>query len=185
MFVSSLAIALCIALCGDANAFAQTSKQQPFVQKFLLDWFKNSEMVATLHSEHIKSSQVQHMMKSTSLVKASDDDKLRFAESFMGRLVSEAMAKEQQMLGKWKVEKIIETAASETGVFDVEAGHEQLLSIIEKAPVTLFSFVDCPWCLLAKKLLQEEPYLLSSNADGKNGMLQIIELEDMGWKGKE
>lgn len=63
----------------------------------------------------------------------------------------------------------------------MDTSHEKLLGIIENTPVTLFSFVDCPWCLLAKKLLQQEPYnqLLDS------GMLQIIELEHLRWTGKE
>jgi glutaredoxin len=187
IFFSMLISASVVAcLCRYANAYSPPSPtSSPSVQTILLEWFKNSELVARLHAEHVASPQVQHMMKSTQLVKAADDDKLRFAGSFMGRLVSDAMAKEQQMLGNWKVQKIIEAATPETGVFDIEAGHNQLLNIIERAPITLFSFVDCPWCLLAKKLLQEEPYRLDYGIDGDNRMLQIVELEDLEWKGKE
>ena len=175
-----LLIAAC--LCNCVHPYSPPS----IIQTKVLQWFKNSDLVAKLHAEHIASPQVQHMMKSTQLVKAPDNDKVRFAESFMGRLVSDAMAKEQQMLGKWKVQKIIEAATPATGVFEVEAGHEYLLEVIGKAPVTLISFVDCPWCLLAKKLLKEEPYRLDGNFDDDSDkILQIVELEDLGWKGKE
>jgi glutaredoxin len=175
-----LLIAAC--LCNCVHPYSPPST----IETKFLQWFKNSDLVAKLHAEHIASPQVQHMMKSTQLVKAPDHDKVRFAESFMGRLVSDAMAKEQQMLGKWKVQKIIEAATPGTGVFEVEAGHEYLLEVIGKAPVTLISFVDCPWCLLAKKLLQEEPYRLDRNFDDDSDkILQIVELEDLGWKGKE
>ncbi len=117
------------------------------------------------------------------------------------------MAKEQELLGDWKIDKIVEAAGSE---FDEETSHENLIRILlneyyddcddgdgrslddssssliigsKRTPkVTLFSFVDCPWCLLAKQLLQEEEYqsLLLDNDDA----LQIIELEDLGREGK-
>ena len=167
----------------------KSSNIKSSVQETLLEWFKNSDLVAKLHAEHIVSPQVSHMMKSTKLVDASDADKLRFAESFMGKLVSDSMAKEQELLGKWKVNKIVEVASKSnsldddgistaSGGFDIEASHEELLELIRGTPITLFSFVDCPWCLLAKKLLEVEPYAVQN-------MVQIIELEELGWNGKE
>lgn len=125
-------------------------------------------------------------------------------------MVANVMAKEQELLGDWKIDKILEAAGRE---FDEDASHENLMRILWNGyhdrndddgrsldddddgsssssrdkrsttpKVTLFSFVDCPWCLLAKQLLQEEEYqsLLLDN----NDTLQIIELEDLGREGK-
>merc|ERR1712066_711306 len=41
----------------------------------------------------------------------------------------------------------------------------------------MFSFVDCPWCLAAKRLLQEDLAL-------DNHELLVLELEDLGRRGK-
>lgn len=119
----------------------------------------------------------------------------------MGRMVANVMAKEQELLGDWKIEKIVEAAGEE---FDEVVSNENLRRILwngydddpdssssrvlgtniqrKSSPkVTLFSFVDCPWCLLAKQLLQHEEY--QSLLD-KDTTLQIIELEDLGVEGK-
>lgn len=182
------------------------------LQKSFLEWFKNSEMVQKLHTKHIQSSSVDHMMKSTILVNASDENKIKFANSQFGKIVSDTMAMEYQLLGEWKVQKIVEAASlSETDEnnvmknkrlsssssssssmsFDVEGNHKELLQILEKKPITLFSFVDCPWCLLAKKCIQEEVEEIErmsgydSNLSSLSSIIQIIELEYLGWKGKE
>lgn len=108
---------------------------------------------------------------------APDASKLEFADSFMGQIVANIMAKEQELLGYWKIEKIVEAAGD---AFDEEKSHENLIKILCNGPkVTLFSFEDCPWCLLAKRLLQEEYYL------GSTDKIQIIELEHLGQEGKE
>ena len=121
---------------------------------------------------------VQHMMKATPLVKASDNDKIAFASGSWGKIVADVMKAEQELLGAWKLEKIKEAAGEN---FDKEAALVRLKQLVNRTPVTVFSFADCPWCLLAKKLLQEEPY----NLNGEGGTLQIIELEDLAWEGKE
>lgn len=121
------------------------------------------------------------------------------------------MAKEQQLLGDWKIEKIVEAAGND---FDEEMSHDNLMRILRNgysydsdeenidnnsssisidgidthspSPiVTLFSFVDCPWCLLAKQLLQEgEEYRQLLLLDNDDALLQIIELEELGQEGK-
>ena len=152
------------------------------------------------------------MMKSTPLVDAPDTAKLEFATSFMGRMVANIMAKEQQLLGDWKIEKIVEAAGND---FDEEMSHDNLMRILRNgyyssdsdeenlannsssigiddgidthcpSPiVTLFSFVDCPWCLLAKQLLQGEEYRQLLLLDNDDTLLQIIELEELGQEGK-
>ncbi len=121
----------------------------------------------------------------------------------MGQMVANVMAKEQQLLGDWKIDKIVEAAGEE---FDEGVSHENLMGILwngyyengdqvddgsrvllgnnikrRSRKVTLFSFVDCPWCLLAKQLLQDEEYQSLLDEDTS---LQIIELEDLGVEGK-
>lgn len=155
------------------------------LQTTLLNAIKTSSLLTNLHQKHIDSPKVSHMMKSTPLVDAPDSAKLEFATSFMGRLVANVMAKEQEMLGDWKIEKIVEAAGND---FDEEKSHENLMRILlngygntDRSPkVTLFSFVDCPWCLLAKQLLLQEEYKLLLD----DRTLQIIELEDLGYEGK-
>ncbi|KAL7497986.1 hypothetical protein ACHAWT_006841 [Skeletonema menzelii] len=174
------------------------------LQTQILNAIKSSSLLNKLHQQHIESPTVSHMMKSTPLVDAPDSAKLQFATSFMGQVLANIMAKEQQLLGDWKIEKIVEAAGSD---FDEEVSHDNLMRILRngyydsenldssveglgthrhrstlRSPIVLFSFVDCPWCLLAKQLLQQEEYqqLLLDN----EGTLQIIELEELGLEGK-
>lgn len=142
-----------------------------------MNWVKSSSLFSELHQKHVASDTVQHMMKSTSLVDAPDEAKVRFANGPFGKMVADAMASEQKLLGDWKLGKIVEAAGDE---YDEDDAHNDLLDVLDRAPVTIFSFVDCPWCLLAKKLFEDEYSL--SNGDGT---LQIIELEDLGRDGKK
>ena len=148
------------------------------LEQAIVEWVKSSKLLADLHQDHVAAPGVQHMMKATPLVKAPDDDKIAFASGPWGALVADVMRSEQELLGDWKLEKIVEAAGDK---FDEETSLARLQELVNGAPVTVFSFVDCPWCLLAKKMLQVRPYKLS---DG-DGTLQIIELEDLAWEGKE
>jgi len=145
-------------------------------QNAIVNYIKTSTLFNELHEEHVTSNQVRHMMKSTPLVNAPDKDKIQFANGPVGKLISDIMASEQALLGDWKIEKIVEAAGQD---FNEHEGYESLIQVLNQAPITLFSFVDCPWCLLAKQLLEEEYQLI--NGDGK---LQVIELEDMNRDGK-
>ena len=116
----------------------------------MVNWVKSSNLFASLHQEHVSSSQVRHMMKSTPLVNAPDEAKVEFANGPFGKMVAKMMESEQALLGDWKLDKIVEAAGED---FDTDAGHQYLLNVLDQVPVTLFSFDDCPWCLLAKKLL--------------------------------
>ena len=167
----SLAIAflcICQPCCTNAWSFEKT----------IVDWVKTSTLFADLHQEHVASDEVRHMMKATPLVDAPDDAKMDFAMGPFGKMVADMMASEQALLGDWKLKKIVEAA----GGFDEDAGHQYLLDVLNEAPITLVSFVDCPWCLLAKKLLKDEYQLGNSGYDDKK--LQIIELEELGRNGK-
>jgi len=133
----------------------------------VLDWFKNSEMAAKRHQEHVNGDGVTHMMKGTPFVNAPDALKLRFVNDGAGRLVSEFMRREQRELGQWKVEKIMEAAGPE---FDRRAAMKELKEIARSAPVVVLSFVDCPWCLAAKTLLLDELELPPDS-------VRVVELE--------
>lgn len=146
-------------------------------ERAIANWVKSSDLFARLHEEHVASSQVRHMMKSTPLVDAPVDAKIDFANGPFGNMVAKMMESEQRLLGDWKLVKIVDAAG---GDYDEDAGHRCLLDVLDRAPVTLFSFVDCPWCFLAKRLLEDEYGLVHGD-----GILQIIELEDLNRKGKE
>jgi len=124
--------------------------------------------------EHIESEQVVHMMKGTAFASAPDELKLKFVGEAVGRFVADLMQMEQQLLGDWKVQKIVEAAGPD---FDAATARRELMELASERPVVLFSFVDCPWCLAAKQLLLEELHLDESR-------LRIHELEDLGRQGK-
>lgn len=139
-----------------------------------LDWFKNSEVAAKRHQEHVEGEGVTHMMKGSLFVKAPDALKLRFVNDAAGKLVSEFMRREQQELGQWKVEKIVEAAGPS---FDGRTALQELRELARSAPVVVLSFVDCPWCLAAKTLLLDE---LAVPLDA----VRVVELEELGRDGK-
>ena len=168
----------------------------------VLNWFKNSEMAASKHAEHVAGDGVQHMMKGTLFAKAPDSLKLKFVNDGAGRLMSEFMRREQAELGEWKVEKIVEAAGPS---FDRRAGLQELRETARSAPVVVLSFVDCewrrrveptarqstrlthlsvltwlcagPWCLAAKTLLLDELALPPE-------AVRVVELEELGRQGK-
>ena len=144
-----------------------------WAQNALLSWFKNSEFAKEKHEEHVKSESVMHMIKGTPFASAPEELKLKFVDQPGGQFVSDFMQLEQQMLGDWKVGKIVEAAGSD---FDAPTARQELLEIVAECPVVLFSFVDCPWCLAAKQLLQQ-----TALSDDE---LRVVELEDLAERGK-
>eukprot|EP00578_Thalassiosira_sp_NH16_P020412 CAMPEP_0181093490 /NCGR_PEP_ID=MMETSP1071-20121207/9475_1 /TAXON_ID=35127 /ORGANISM="Thalassiosira sp., Strain NH16" /LENGTH=238 /DNA_ID=CAMNT_0023175731 /DNA_START=246 /DNA_END=962 /DNA_ORIENTATION=+ len=154
--------------CDCANAWS--------FEKAMVNWVKSSQLFADLHREHVSSRQAVHMMKSTPLVDAPDEAKMDFANGPLERTVANMMESEQALLGDWKLGKIVEAAGEH---FDETSSHLYLLEVLDRAPVTLVSFADCPWCLLAKKLMEDEYQLINGD-----GTLQIIELEDLERDGK-
>lgn len=143
------------------------------------DWFTKSAGVNDLHREHVKSDTVQHMMKSVPwLAGAPDENKLQFARGSAGEAVSEFMRLEQRYIGDWKVERIVEAAGPE---FDASSMRKSLLDTVSSSPVVVFSFVDCPWCLLAKERLRA----MEGNAQFlPKGSVRVVELEELGREGK-
>ena len=164
----------CGGACPTTRRYTVSMKQEPsrpsledVIWGAVLDWFKNSEMAAKRHQEHVNGDGVTHMMKGTPFVNAPDALKLRFVNDGAGRLVSEFMRREQRELGQWKVEKIIEAAGPE---FDRRAAMKELKELARSAPVVVLSFVDCPWCLAAKTLLLDELELPPDS-------VRVVELE--------
>eukprot|EP00592_Proboscia_alata_P008731 CAMPEP_0194362756 /NCGR_PEP_ID=MMETSP0174-20130528/10586_1 /TAXON_ID=216777 /ORGANISM="Proboscia alata, Strain PI-D3" /LENGTH=273 /DNA_ID=CAMNT_0039135853 /DNA_START=51 /DNA_END=872 /DNA_ORIENTATION=- len=198
MLVSKLLLPITIA-CIQYPFASSWSFQQPTkptksnehndLKQWLGSWFQNSAWAAELHESHVVSPTVQHMMKGTPLASASVAEKLSFATGPGGRLVERIMAAEQELLGEWKVRKIVEAAMgrlepeSNEFLFDVEGSHDRLCDVIDGHAVVLFSFVDCPWCLLAKRMLDAEPYTSLSRIPPE-AIVKVIELEELGWEGK-
>ena len=136
-------------------------------------WFQNSEGVAKLHSKHVAADQTVHMMQGTPFASAPDELKRDFARGPAGAAVARFMRLEQQYIGDWKIGRIVEAAGAG---FDRAAAREELRQYLEASPVVLFSFVDCPWCLLAKDRLREECT--------DDAAVRVIELEPLGREGK-
>ena len=143
-------------------------------------WFTKSEGVAALHRKHVEGNQVLHMLKDTPMAAAPDSLKLDFARGPAGRAVAQFMRAEQEYIGDWKIERIIEAAGEG---FDASAERNRLVEQAASHPVVLFSFVDCPWCLLAKERFQA---IEASEAEAwlPPGSIKVVELEDLGRNGK-
>ena len=145
--------------------------------KLFFNWFKSSEAVAAIHRKHVQGDTVQHMLKSTPFAAAPDELKLQFARGPAGAAVSEFMRLEQQYIGDWKLERIVEAAGTD---FDPIAARDLLVAEATTAPVVMFSFVDCPWCLLAKGALRAQISIAGAPEDA----LRVVELEELGREGK-
>ena len=91
--------------------------------------------------------------------------------------VAEFMRLEQQYIGDWKLERIVEAAGTD---FDPIAARDLLVAEATTAPVVMFSFVDCPWCLLAKGALRAQISIAGAAEDA----LRVVELEELGREGK-
>ena len=143
-------------------------------------WFRESEGVAALHAKHVASETVVHMMQDTPFASAPDSLKRDFATGPAGDLVAKFMQLEQTHIGDWKREKIIEAAGPG---FDAASARAALRGYVDASPAVIFSFVDCPWCLLAKELVAEELARCDA-ADRAEDALCVVELESLGREGK-
>lgn len=141
------------------------------VIRWFLDEMRTSPLVEEKHAEHCQSFGVTHLFKGTPLVNLPDKYKLQFVDSWAGKTLATVMAEEQVHLGDWKIEKIIEAA----GKYDEEEVLQEMNDQINGSEVLMYSFEDCPWCIAAKALLEEEYHGIS---------LEVIELESLGPKGK-
>ena len=81
------------------------------------------------------------------------------------------MDEEQDCLGDWKIEKIIDAA----GNYDSQSINSEIQDLIGSAPIVVYSFVDCPWCIAAQSLLQSE----YSDVE-----VTYVELETLNRRGK-
>ena len=159
------------------SASVATAHSLSLPAKLFFNWFKGSEAVAAIHRKHVQGETVQHMLKSTPFAAAPDELKLQFARGPAGAAVSEFMRLEQQYIGDWKLERIVEAAGTD---FDPIAARDLLVAEATSAPVVMFSFVDCPWCLLAKGALRAQIFIAGAAEDA----LRVVELEELGREGK-
>ena len=149
----------------------ESSPLERWVIRRLLDWFQTSEFVETQHRSHVEASGVTHLLKGTPFAEATDAQKQSFARSALGRLVSRVIEEEGLYLREWKIEKITEAAGD---AYDAAAARADLETFAAKKPIVVFSFVDCPWCVEAKSLL-ETHYA---------GDYAVVDLEPLGLRGK-
>lgn len=133
-----------------------------------------------MHRKHIEGDAVLHMLKGTPMAAAPDELKLKFARSSAGAAVATFMKREQQNIGGWKVDRIVEAAGAD---FDPATERARLVREAATNPIVVFSFIDCPWCLLAKERLRavEESVV---EAWLPPGSVRVVELEDLGRDGK-
>ena len=166
----------------------------------ILDQLKDSDFIATKHGEHVKSKSVTHLFQNTPLAKLPDRYKLDFVHSWAGRALERIMQEEQEYLGEWKIDKIVQAASSslysekytnETSCYyynATEARHlirqhiygglqqEGAASMTNNRTIVMYSFMDCPWCVAAKQLLQEHYPGID---------VLVVELEPLGILGKQ
>jgi len=114
---------------------------------------------------------VTHLLKGTPFADATDAQKTAFARSYLGRLVSRIIREEGLYLREWKIEKITEAAGE---AYDAAAARADLEAQASTKPIVVFSFVDCPWCVEAKRLLE-------THYDGEYA---VVDLEPLGPRGK-
>eukprot|EP00629_Pelagomonadales_sp_RCC1024_P017357 CAMPEP_0119283206 /NCGR_PEP_ID=MMETSP1329-20130426/28113_1 /TAXON_ID=114041 /ORGANISM="Genus nov. species nov., Strain RCC1024" /LENGTH=332 /DNA_ID=CAMNT_0007283873 /DNA_START=148 /DNA_END=1143 /DNA_ORIENTATION=+ len=160
----------CDELVKIASGENEPSVLERFVIRRLLDWFRDSELVEEQHAAHVAAPAVTHLLKGTPFVDAPDDQKVSFSNSYVGRLVARVVKEEGEYLRDWKVEKILEAA----GEYDAAAAAEDLRAEAAKAPIVMFSFEDCPWCVAAKELLEAD----------YAGQYVDVALEPLGVRGK-
>lgn len=147
------------------------------IMRRLVSWFKTSPAVAAKHQEHIAGETPLHLMKGSPLTRAPDALKLQFIDSAAGKFVESFMRFERSEAGDWKVAQVLEAAGPD---YDAEAALAVVSGILEADGVVMFSFVDCPWCVAAKKLLREELAALGLGAE----RLRVVELDDDAANGK-
>ncbi len=141
----------------------------------VLDIMRDSDLIDEKHAEHCASPSVTHLFKGTPLVNLPDELKLRFVDSWAGKVLATVMAEEQDYLGDWKIQKIIEAAGDD---YDVEKVSERISNDINSNQIVVYSFVDCPWCVATKNLLYNNEQLYDPS------LTTVIELEDCGLAGK-
>lgn len=142
------------------------------VIRFFLDQMPSSEFIAEKHAEHCESNTVTHLFKGTPLVNLPDKYKLQFVDSWAGKALATVMAEEQGHLGAWKIQKILEAG----GDYDEKTVRQEMNELVADNQIVMYSFVDCPWCIAAKDLLNEHY--------SQEFSISVIELEELGLKGK-
>ena len=156
------------------SASGPSSELEERVMRGVLSWFVESDAVAQKHREHVENDRALHLMSDSPFARAPDELKLRFVRSSAGRAVERFMRFERAEAGEWKARMIAEAAAGT----DAAAAAARLRAEVARAPVVVYSFVGCPWCVAAKRLLADELAALGAGAP------RVVELEDLGRDGK-
>jgi len=128
----------------------EPSPVERWVIRRVLDWFRDSDVVRRKHAAHVASETAAHLLQDSPLAGADAAAKRRFAASAAGRLVARVVREEGAYLGDWKRRKVVEAAGPD---FDADAAAADLRARAAAAPIVVFSFADCPWCVAAVELL--------------------------------
>ena len=80
-----------------------------------------------------------------------DEKKLEFLETAVGKWVNSVTQWELDALGEYKVRKCQERAPSK----DIAEARQDINATVASNAVVLYSFTACPWCVKAKKLLDD------------------------------
>lgn len=172
---------LIFATNDDNDATTRSSSATTATIRLVLDIMKDSSFIEEKHQEHVNNPSVTHLFKDTAVAALSDDLKLQFVNSWAGRALATVMQEEQDYLGDWKIQKILEAA----GVYDTEATRLEIDETVAAHPIVMYSFVDCPWCLAAKALLLLRNDKNPNDDSTKSDVCVVVELESLGSKGKE
>jgi glutaredoxin len=162
---------------GDAHATPPMTATTRVI-RLVLDQLKDSSFIEEKHQEHVQNPGVTHLFKGTPLAAMSEELRLQFVESWAGTALAAIMQEEQDYLGDWKIQKILEAAGT---AYDVGEIKWEIDSTIASHVIVVYSFIDCPWCLATKALLQDYEY--NSMGSNSNAVL-TVELESLGAKGK-
>jgi glutaredoxin len=165
---------------GDEQSPSLTATTR--VIRLVLDQLKDSPFIEEKHQEHIQNPGVTHLFKGTPMAAMSKELKLQFVESWTGKALAAIMQEEQAYLGDWKIQKIIEAAAP--AAYNVEDINREIDTTVSSYAIVVYSFIDCPWCLAAKDLLQEHDNSSDSSNSSRTNNVLAVELESLGAKGK-
>lgn len=174
----------------------QDATTQWIIRHWILDNLKDSTLFRETHQQHIHSNTVMHLFQSTPLAKLDNALKLQFVQSTAGRFVERVMREEQEYLSEWKVQQIVQAAGdyNATQIRNLMQEHQTW------APIVVYSFVDCPWCVATQDLLERyygtKDYMGDDDGDDVaspvsatstapiSPLFTMIELEPLAHQGK-
>jgi len=91
------------------------------------------------------------VIRRSPLATLPNTDKLKFVDTWIGKLVNLVTLLELRLLQEYKVEAV----AKRAGPHDTARVERELDALLAEHAVVVFSFSVCPWCFKAKQLLTD------------------------------